>query len=177
VETSFSQKIMAKSKQNINLCYQCGKCAAGCPVADIMEHKNYQLLRLIQANQQEAVMASNTPWVCLSCKTCSVRCPNGIDIARVLDVVKEEALASGARIPERKIAVFNAAFLEMIRRFGRAFEMGLFGIYKLKTGTFFQDARLGLEFIKRNKLSFWPHRIKGHGEVSRIFARMKENRK
>ncbi|MDR3592105.1 MAG: 4Fe-4S dicluster domain-containing protein [Negativicutes bacterium] len=176
METSFSQKIMAKSQQNINLCYQCKKCAAGCPVSDIMDYQNYQLLRLIQSNQQDVVLTANTPWVCLSCKTCSVRCPNGIDIARVLDVVKEQALAAGSRIPERKMAVFNAAFLEMIRRFGRAFEMGLFGIYKMKTGTFFQDARLGLEFMKRGKLSFLPHRIKGSGEVRRIFARMKENR-
>jgi len=176
VETSYSQEIAAKSRQNISLCYQCKKCASGCPVSDIMEQQNYELLRLILWNRRDAVLASNTPWVCVSCKTCSARCPNGIDIARVFDVVKEEVIDSRLPISERKIAVFNAAFLRMVRQYGRAFEMGLFGIYKFKTGTFLQDARLGLEFIKRSKLNFLPHRINRIGEIRRIFDRTRENK-
>jgi heterodisulfide reductase subunit C len=172
----FSQEIMTRARQNINACYQCKKCAAGCPVSEIMQYQNYQLLRLIQRNRQDAVLKANTAWVCVGCKTCSACCPNGIDIARVMDAVKEAALTSGAVIPERRVAAFNAAFLEPVRQFGRSFELGLFAIYKMKTGTLFQDAMLGLRFIRRNKLGLLPHGIKRIGEVRRIFARMRENR-
>ena len=170
MEQLFSTQIMAKAKQNIGLCYQCKRCSAGCPVSDIMQHRNYEILRMVQLEQREAVLASNTAWVCVSCKTCSERCPNGIDTAKILDVIKEEALAAGIRLPEPKMAVFHLSFLEMVRQFGRVFELGMIGLYKLKTGTYLQDIGLGLKMVSRSKLNFLPHRIKGTGEMKRIFA-------
>lgn len=170
VKPHFSDDIMGKSKQNISLCYQCKKCAAGCPVSGLMQHRNYEVLRLIQLDQKDSVLKSNSPWMCISCKACSSRCPNGIDTAKIMDVLKEEVLASGAVIPEKKIAVFHNAFLETIEQFGRAFELGFIGTYKRKTGSFFQDMVLGLKMMKRNKLNFLPHRIKRVGEVKAIFA-------
>jgi heterodisulfide reductase subunit C len=173
----FSQTIRDKSQQNINLCYQCKKCAAGCPSSGMMDYQNYQLLRLIELEAAQTVLAANTAWVCVSCKTCSARCPNGIDIAKIMDVVKEKALAAGGAIPEPRIAAFNHSFLAMVELFGRSYEIGLFGIYKLLTRTFLQDMRLGLAFIKRGKLNFWPHRIKRIREVRDIFSQAREQKK
>ena len=177
MEISFSNDIMEKSKQNISLCYQCKKCAAGCPARDIMQHKNYELLRLIQFNEKDTVYKSNSPWVCMSCKACSARCPNGIDTAKIMDVLKEEVLRFGTVVPERKIATFHDAFLTTVRQFGRAFELGMIGIYKMKTGSFMQDAILGLKMMKRNKLNFLPHRIAGTKDIKDIFTQAREPKK
>lgn len=172
----FVADICAKSKQNINLCYQCKKCAAGCPVGDLMEYKNYELLRLIQLGDKDTVLKANTPWVCLSCKACSTRCPNGIDTAKILDVLKAEELCSGMPLPERKIAAFHMAFLTTVQLFGRAFEIGLIGLYKLKTYTFTQYMTLGIKMIVRNKLNFLPHRVKHIREIRSIFNKAKGGR-
>jgi heterodisulfide reductase subunit C2 len=177
VNFQFVTDINTKANQNISLCYQCKKCAAGCPVSDIMEYKNYEILRLIQMGKESVVRKANTPWICVGCRACSTRCPNGIDTARIMDVLKEETLISKGVIPERKVAAFHAAFLETVRQFGRSFELGLVGIYKLKTGTFMQDMVIGIKMMLRGKLSFLPHRIKGIQEMKRIFAQAKEREK
>lgn len=177
MEPRFSNEIMEKSKQNISLCYQCKKCAAGCPVGDIMQHRNYELLRLVQLNQKDAVFQSNSPWVCVSCKACSARCPNGIDTAKIMDVLKEEALSAHLSVPERKVAVFHDVFLDTVRQFGRLFELGMIGTYKMKTGSFMQDTILGLKMMKRNKLNFLPHRITRTKELKDIFAQAREQKK
>ena len=174
MELQFNNDITAKSHQKINLCYQCKKCGAGCPVSDIMQTQNYQIIRLIQRNERERVLSSNTQWVCLSCKTCSARCPNGIDVAKILDTLKAEALAANTFLPERKIAIFNFAFLLTLRQFGRMFDLGLIAYYKMMTGTFLQDLSLGLLLIRRGKLKFFPHRIKRIREIRMIFSQIRK---
>ena len=34
---------------------------------------------------EEKVKKSNTPWICLTCFICTVRCPKGIDIAKIME--------------------------------------------------------------------------------------------
>ena len=67
------------------LCYQCGKCSSGCPSANRMDHIPSQFIKLLQLGMEEKIKNSNTPWVCLTCFICSVRCPKGIDIARIME--------------------------------------------------------------------------------------------
>lgn len=177
MEARFSDSIREKSQQNISLCYQCKKCGAGCPVGGLTRHRNYELLRLIQLDDRDAVFKSNSPWLCVSCKSCSARCPNGIDTAKIMDVLKEEALAARMKLPERKIAVFHDAFLQTVRQFGRMFELGVIGIYKLKTGSFMQDTLLGMKMLQRRKLNFVPHRIRRIKEMKSIFAQAGEQKK
>lgn len=73
------------SGQNIGSCYQCGKCSAGCPSADRMDNIPNQFIKLIQLGMEEKVEESNTPWICLTCYICTVRCPKGLDIARIME--------------------------------------------------------------------------------------------
>ncbi len=47
-----------------------------------------QVIRHVQLGLAEDLEDSETPWLCASCYTCSVRCPRGIDIARVMEAVR-----------------------------------------------------------------------------------------
>ena len=182
---NFCRDIEEKSRQSIRSCYQCVKCAGSCPVNSAMTHSNYEILRLIQLGEKEEVLASNTPWLCVSCKTCAARCPNGIDTASILDVVKMEAVkAPVSRGDSKTIKTFYELFLRNVRGWpvlggeGRAYELGLLGLYKLRTGTYFADLGLGLKFMKRGKLAFLPRNAlrKRRGEIRKIFALAKEKR-
>jgi len=76
------------SGENIYSCYQCGKCTSGCPSAGLMEIVPSQAMKFLQLGEVEKVIESNTPWVCLSCFICSVRCPKGIDIAAIMEALR-----------------------------------------------------------------------------------------
>ncbi len=91
-EKDFIEKIEEISGQNVYSCYQCGKCSAGCAFSSYMDKTVNQLIHLIQVGQKERVLAANTHWVCASCLTCSVRCPREIDVAALMEAVREYQL-------------------------------------------------------------------------------------
>ena len=82
------EKIEELSGQNIFACYLCGKCSAGCPVVDKMDILPHQIMRYLQLGAYEIVLNSKTIWLCASCFTCGVRCPKGVDIAKVNEALR-----------------------------------------------------------------------------------------
>lgn len=85
-------KIIEISDTNVFACYQCGNCSGGCPSADYMDLKPHQVIRLIQLCQIDEILKSNTMWVCAACITCSVRCPKGVDIAALMEALRQIVL-------------------------------------------------------------------------------------
>jgi len=84
----FSAKVAELSGQNLRLCYQCGKCSAGCPMAFAMDLLPNQVMRLVQLGLAEDIADCRTIWLCASCLACTVRCPKGVDIARVMEALR-----------------------------------------------------------------------------------------
>ncbi len=82
------KKMTEISGQTIAACYQCGKCSAGCPSADRMDNIPSQFIKMIQLGMEEEIKKSNTPWICMTCFICTVRCPKGIDIARIMEAAR-----------------------------------------------------------------------------------------
>ena len=85
----FIDTIEEISGTNIYLCYDCGKCSSGCAFMHKMDHTVNQVINYIKMGQKENVLSANTPWICSSCLTCSVRCPREVDIAAVMEAVRE----------------------------------------------------------------------------------------
>lgn len=163
-------KIEKEAGTSINLCYQCGKCTAGCPVAFAMDYPPRQVIRLLQLGFMQEALEAESIWICATCETCTARCPRGVDIAALMDAMRREALAQG-RISDKKVAVFNEGFLMGVKNFGRAYEAGILLYHNLKTGQLFKDAGLGLPMMQRGKVEILPHKIKGSEEVRKIFER------
>lgn len=93
-QPDFVAKVEELSGENLYACYQCGKCAAGCLFADHMDLLPNQVLRLVQLGD-ESVLSSKAPWVCASCLACQVRCPKGVDIAKVMEALRLLSLRKG----------------------------------------------------------------------------------
>ena len=91
LQSAFVQRVEAISGQDLLACNQCGKCAAGCPVAFTMELLPSHVIRLVQLGSEEALEA-NTIWHCASCQTCLSRCPRGVDLPRVMEALRQIVL-------------------------------------------------------------------------------------
>ena len=88
---SFKAKIEELSGENIDLCFQCGGCSSGCPLTEEMDLLPSTVMRYAQLGIEEA-LESTTIWVCSTCFNCEVRCPRGIDIANVMEAMRQMVL-------------------------------------------------------------------------------------
>ena len=163
----------ADSGINIQDCYQCQKCSAGCPVAFAMDYKPNQVMQMVSLGMKDRVLSSKTIWVCASCYTCSTRCPNDIDIAKVMDWLRQCALREGVTPAEKEVPLFHAAFLDSIRTHGRVHELGMMARYKMKTGKFFDDFKLGWKMFSKGKLKLLPSGINRKKEIKALFPKPK----
>ncbi len=169
IDMSFVNQVNELSEQTIQLCYHCHKCTAGCPVADEMTYGPDRVLRMVHFGDKERLLTSSDIWVCASCETCGTRCPNEIDIARVMDALRQLAVAEGAAIAEPDAIKFHRLFLFLIQNMGRMHEASLMGIYLLWTMDFLDYVGVGPKMFFKGKVPLFPHRIKGRGDVKRIF--------
>ncbi|NLB53279.1 MAG: 4Fe-4S dicluster domain-containing protein [Syntrophomonadaceae bacterium] len=165
-------RLEADAGTNVNLCYQCGKCTAGCPAAFAMDYPPRQIIRLLQLGMVKPALQAESIWICATCETCSTRCPRGVDIASLMDALRREALRQGQT--DKKVAAFNQAFLNCVKLFGRTYEAGILLQHNLKTGQPFKDAQYGLPMMKRGKVGVLPTRIKNRDEIKKIFERAQE---
>jgi heterodisulfide reductase subunit C len=163
-----------ESGLNIQDCYQCQKCSAGCPVAFAMDYKPNQIMQMVLLGMKERVLSCKTIWVCASCYTCSTRCPNDIDIAGVMDWLRQSALREGIVPAEKEVPLFHAAFLDSIRTHGRVYELGMMARYKMKTGKFFDDMKLGWKMFTKGKLKLFPSGVRKKREITELFRELKK---
>ena len=169
-DLTFAEQINQLSEQTTQLCYHCHKCTAGCPVADDMTYGPDRVLRMVQLGQKDALLASHDIWLCAGCETCGTRCPNEIDIARVMDALRQVALESGVRAAEPDAEKFHKLFMLVVQNFGRSHEAILLGLFKLWTMNLLADMDSGVVLVTKGKIPIVPHAIKGRNEVKQIFA-------
>ena len=84
---SLREKVEALSGENVFSCYQCGMCSADCPLTERMDLLPSQVIRKLQLDDW-TVMNTNVMWVCASCLACEVRCPKGVDLARLMEAMR-----------------------------------------------------------------------------------------
>ncbi len=174
IDLSFSEMVAQESGENLLACYQCQKCSAGCPVAYAMDILPNQVIRMVQFGLRERVLASNTIWICASCYTCSVRCPNDIDIAKIMDNLRHIALKARVKPAEKDIPIFHSVFLDSIKSKGRIHELGLIWRYKIRTRDFMKDAALGWKMFRKGKIKLFPSKFGGGREIKGIFSRFEK---
>lgn len=167
--SSLSAQILDVTGLDPARCYQCGKCSAGCPMASEMDLKTHEIIRLLQLDMRERLLASESIWMCLTCETCTTRCPNVFDPAAVIDALREIALRENPGLVPRRISAFHTAFLDQIRANGRVFEFGLVASYKLRSGALFADVDSVPGMLARGKLALAPRRIEAIQDIRRIF--------
>ena len=137
----------------ISRCYQCGKCTAGCVLAEEMDFPPSFLVRLLQTRTPEndnRVLGSNAIWICLNCGNCIARCPKEIDIPKIMDYLREQSRHRNCiNKQSRPVVAFHSAFLQSVRYTGR-----------LVPG-----------MLKKGKLNLLPECIETRQKIKKIFSK------
>jgi heterodisulfide reductase subunit C len=77
-------------------CFQCGTCTSDCPVARFSDtYRPRTLIHMAQLGLKERVLNSPTLWLCAACFTCTDRCPQGVEVASVIRVLRNLAAEKG----------------------------------------------------------------------------------
>ena len=173
---SLRKKIEELSGQKISACFQCQKCTNGCPVTFAMDIMPHKAMRLLHLGLVDEVLHSDTIWVCASCETCTTRCPNDIDIASVMDNLRQLSQREGVKSSQKNFPIFHSAFLSSIRRHGRVHETEMAVNYALKSGGIaglLKQAGTGLAMFTRGKIKLLPPRLRAKSQVRNIFKKTK----
>jgi heterodisulfide reductase subunit C len=136
-----------------------------------MTLRPHDIMRLTARGRFREVLAADSLWLCLTCETCSTRCPTGTDPASIIDMLREAAVLDGSRDVPRSIAAFHRSFLDQVRQTGRLYEAGFLVQYKLRSGALLQDMGNAPGMLRRGKLPPLPHRVHAIGEVKEMFSR------
>lgn len=86
--SEFAEKLKEIGGESMSLCYQCGQCSATCPMSFAMDIPPRKIIHLVQLGLEQEIATSKTMWVCASCFECSARCPRGVDIAKIMEVLR-----------------------------------------------------------------------------------------
>lgn len=160
---------------NLNRCYQCGKCSAGCAVNEEMDFPPSVVMRMLQTADEDnykEILHSQSIWLCISCENCLTRCPMQIDIPRLMDYLREQALETKTvNKKSKKIISFHNSFVDSIKMTGRLYEIGLVAGYKLRTFNILQDMDVAPVMFLKGKLPILPEMVKDKKHIASIFSK------
>jgi len=171
---SFRNEVEKLSGQKVSVCFQCEKCTSGCPVTFAMDVLPHRLIRSIHMGLKDEVLASNTIWVCASCEACTTRCPNSIDIAHIMDTLRQMTQREGRKVSQPTVPALHSSFLSSIRRHGRVAEMEMALTYYLKSEGLIgliKQAGMGLDMFAKGKIKPIPKRIRAIKQVKNLFEK------
>jgi len=95
LRTELLARIEEISGETLSLCYQCGKCSAGCPLEKEMGILPHQVIRFLQLGWEENALDARAIWLCAACHTCAARCPRGVDLSCLMEALRVVRLRRG----------------------------------------------------------------------------------
>jgi len=97
LDPSFKHEVMREHDgETLKMCFQCGTCTSSCPTARFSNsYRPRMVLRMAQLGLREKVLSSNALWLCTACFACTDRCPQNVEVASVLRVLRNLAVKNG----------------------------------------------------------------------------------
>lgn len=170
------ERVMAETPGGENLlsCLQCGTCGGSCPSAMDMDASPRRLFAMLMADMDDEVLSSNTPWYCVSCYYCTVRCPQDIPITDIMYTLKQTAIQAG-KYSENAHAKFSESFIGYVEQYGRSFEFGLATRFQLSHQPLstIRKGGLGFQMLRKGRLHRTPARIKNMPQLNAILNEAK----
>ncbi|MBD3265502.1 (Fe-S)-binding protein [bacterium] len=93
-------------------CLQCGLCAGSCPLGYAIEYSPRKIILNTRAGKLNEVLDDPSVWMCVSCYTCSDRCPKDIELTDILwPALRDKGLQEGVQPPAELQDAFQKIYL------------------------------------------------------------------
>jgi heterodisulfide reductase subunit C len=122
----------------------------------------------------DEVFDSRTFWYCSACYTCTLRCPRGVPVTRIMSALKRMSVRLAPKL-HRCNQTFYSSFVGNVKKYGRVQETALMLRYFLAMKSLrlpLEFTSLGVKLAARGKVS-WPHRDH-RGVLKDLFAAVEE---
>ena len=179
---TFAQEVIANtpgSDPRLEMCIQCGTCGGSCPSGPDMDHTPRKIFAMIDAGMRNEVLSSNTPWYCVSCYYCMVRCPQEIHITDIMYTLKRMAIKEGLYRESSAYSApgFSETFIDYVENYGRSFELGVATWHHLRyhpIKAVGMATGMGLDMLRKGRMDLTPTRIEGIDQLKAIITKAKE---
>ena len=187
---SLVREIMERSGQNLLACYQCRRCAAGCPVGEETGVTPDRLVRMILLGDREEALSNLLVWQCVACYTCGTRCPNNIQTARITETLKQMSKEAHLEPLRPRVADFHSSFMKATEHVGRFNEIEGMRMYEVKTAykelkkgdlqavidEMMGQAKLGMKMMKKKRMHLKVDKVKNVAEVKALYRKAKQGK-
>lgn len=97
LDPDFKLEVMAyEDARDLNACFSCGTCSAGCPIHEVFPDYNpKKLAKMVKLGMRKQVLSSPYIWCCATCHNCEQRCPQNVKFFNILNVLKNIAAKEG----------------------------------------------------------------------------------
>ena len=95
IDSSFIDQISSLSGQNLRLCFQCSQCTSSCPISYVDSFNIRKLIRELQFGLKEKILRDDDIWKCTMCYECYDRCPNDVNIPKIIAALRKLAIDEG----------------------------------------------------------------------------------
>ena len=156
---SFLKEVEANVEEGnwVKMCMQCGVCSGSCPLGKFWEHPPQEIFMMIRAGKREAVLTSESVWMCTSCYNWIARCPRGLPITHIMHGLAHYAKRLGLVPQNQPTQKFAQLFWDNLVKKGRVNELKLgMSLYFMngfgegvKTALKMKDVGLGMVKTKR----------------------------
>lgn len=86
--------------EKIMACFQCGTCTADCPIARFSDfYRPRRIARMVQLGLKDRLISDKALWLCSYCFTCVDHCPQGVEIASIVRILRNMAVAEKNILP------------------------------------------------------------------------------
>jgi quinone-modifying oxidoreductase subunit QmoC len=150
-------------------CLQCGTCSGTCPLSIYMDYTPRRIINLVREGFREEALSSQTIWLCASCYSCAVRCPQKIQITDVMYSLKREAIKSRLFPKRFAIPALSREFYSMVSRGGRSSEMWLVLRMAMRSNPLILLTMIGtgLNLLRTGRMALRREKIRRLNELPR----------
>ena len=155
--------------EKINECIQCGVCSGSCPTVEWWEYPPRKIIAMIRAGKRDKVLSSTSAFNCVTCYSCTVRCPRGIKPSQLIHAVEAIAERQGYK-PKTPTLTLHRGLRDSMKR-GRIWEFRVAMGFYLKTSLLegLKMIPVAWDLISRGLMPvFPPKKVKGSREVAAI---------
>jgi heterodisulfide reductase subunit C len=152
--------------EDVLKCIQCGTCSGSCPNAAVMDHTPRKLIQMVKAGMRNEVLSSNSMWMCLSCYTCTVRCPRDIKITDLMHSLECLAVRHRMTSGRTHTPAMYRSFSDYVYTLGNVPEFGFMAWFYMLTNPLRATRMTPLlwKLIKHRRIAVKARRLTLQGE-------------